>query len=491
MSYRTTGALHLVRRLTYGPSPTLMADISRSGPGSWLEQQLSPATIDDSVCDGYLARYPRLKWTVPQVRAAYVNGGGWEMMEMLGGAALLRATWSKRQLFEVMVDFWSNHLNVTNPSSDVWDSRHDYDRNVIRKYTLGKYSDMLWASANHPAMMRYLNNADSTKDSPNENYGRELLELHTVGIDAGYTEVEMHTSALVLTGLGVHDVWRPSNQVQDPKNGLFEYFPDDHWTGPVSVMGWSSPNATGAGGYAVAQSYVSYLAHHPATALRLATKLVRRFVSDSPIPDLANYLAKVYLANDTAIVPVLRALFGSRQFLSGYTTKVKRPMEDLVSSLRALSILPDPGVGTDGLMALWYQSDTMGHQPMSWAQPDGFPDIATSWQSTNGTLERWNLHMALSGQWWPVNNDPKNPMLQAPALKTYLPTTLPATHGALIDALAQRVLFQPVSAAGRDAICVFLGKTAASPLKATDPAVTWRLGYVIALLLDSVHHAMR
>ena len=99
--------------------------------------------------------------------------------------------------------------------------------------------------------------------------------------------------------------------------------------------------------------------------------------------------------------------------------------------------------------------------------------------------------MALTGQWWPVNNDPASPMLQAPALKTYLPAVLPATHGALIDALAQRVLFQPVSAAGRDAICSFLGVTAASPLKSTDPAVTWRLAYVIALLLDSVHHAMR
>ena len=491
MSHHSTDPLHVVHRLSYGPSPSLVAEVTAIGPGIWIDQQLNPAAVDDHVCDGYLTRYPRLKWTIPQVRAAYAAGGGWEMMEMLGSAHLLRAAWSKRQLFEVMVDFWSNHLNVSLNNGDVWDSRHDYDRNVIRKYTFGKYSDLLWASVNHPAMMRYLNNADSTKDSPNENYGRELLELHTVGVDGGYNEVDMHTSALVLTGFGVHDVWRPANQVQDPKNGLFEFFPDDHWTGPVTVMGWSSPNQTGVGGYAVAQSYVSYLAHHPATALRLATKLVRRFVSDDPIPILANYLAKIYLANDTAILPVLKALFASRQFRSPSTMKVKRPMEDLVSSLRALSILPDPGTGTDGLLALWWESDTLGHQPMTWAQPDGFPDVATSWQSTNGTLERWNLHMALAGQWWPVSNDPKNPMLQAPLLKTYLPSPLPATHGALIDALAQRVLFQPVSATGRDAICTFLGKTAASPLKAGDPAVSYKLAYVIALLLDSVHHAMR
>ena len=121
----------------------------------------------------------------------------------LSVSTLARAAWSKRQLLEVMVDFWSNHLNVTNPSDSVWSTRHDYDRTVIRKHALGKYSDMLLASATHPAMMTYLNNAESTKDQPNENYGRELLELHSVGVDAGYSEEEMYNSALIMTGFGI------------------------------------------------------------------------------------------------------------------------------------------------------------------------------------------------------------------------------------------------------------------------------------------------
>ena len=477
--------LHMLRRLTYGPSPTSAAEINAQGPLRWLLNQLNPAAIDDHVCTGYLARYPRLNWTIPQVRAA-LNNGAWDVMSDLGQASLLRATWSKRQLFELMVEFWSNHLNVTNPSSDVWDSRHDYDKNVIRKYTFGKFSDMLWASANHPAMMRYLNNADSAPPDYNENYGRELLELHTVGVDAGYTEVEMRNSALIMSGYGVHDPWP-----EDATTGIFEYHPENHYVGAVSVLGFSSANTTQAGGYALGKAYVAYLATHPATARRIADKLVTRFISDDPHPGLAARLAATYLANGTAIVPVLKQLFTSREFLYSVGLKVRRPMEDLIATLRTLEITPDPGTGVDGLQALWWQSDSMGQQPMAWHLPNGYPDTATDWQSTNGTLERWNTHMALAGQWWPVNNDPANPMLQAPAHTTLLPTTLPATYGAFVDVLAQRLVFQKLSPDAKAAVLTFLNKADGAALKSTDAAVTWQFAYVIALILDSVYHTMR
>lgn len=482
--------LHMLRRLTFGPSPTSVAEINSTGALHWLLEQLNPASIDDHVCTGYLARYPRLAWTIPQARH-YLSNGAWDVMSDLGQATLLRATWSRRQLYEVMVEFWSNHLNVTNPSSDVWDNRHDYDTNVIRKYALGRFSDMLWASANHPAMMRYLNNADSAPPDFNENYGRELLELHTVGVDAGYTEVDMRNSALIMSGYGVHDPW-PS----DTRTGLFEYHPEDHYVGAVTVMGFSSPNSTAAGGYAVGQAYISYLAHHPATARRIADKLVTRFISDEPRPLLAAKLAATYLAGGTAIVPVLKQLFASKEFAYAEGLKVRRPMEDLVASLRTLQITPDPGSGTDGLQALWWESDSLGQQPMAWHLPNGYPDTAGDWQSTNGTLERWNVHMALAGQWWPVNNvDPTNPadtpMLQAPDHKTLLPATLPATYGAFVDVLSQRLVFQTLSADGRAAVLSFLNKAATDPLKSTDAAVTWQFAYVIALILDSVYHTMR
>ena len=245
-------------------------------------------------------------------------------MQDLGIAAIVRAAWSERQLFEVMVDFWSNHLNVTNFHDSVWWSRHDYDRGVIRAHALGKFSDMLRASAKHPAMLTYLNNAESTKDNPNENYGRELLELHTVGLDAGYTEDEMRTSALILTGLGVH--W-----YDDVDDGTFHYDAENHYTGSVKVLGWSSKNASASNGLTVALDYVDYLAHHPSTARRISTKLCQRFVSDTPPAALVDEMATAYRHNDTAIAPVLRVLFNSNAFHAAKGQKVLRPMQDVIS----------------------------------------------------------------------------------------------------------------------------------------------------------------
>ncbi|HEY5032602.1 MAG TPA: DUF1800 domain-containing protein, partial [Actinomycetes bacterium] len=475
--------LHMLRRLTFGPSPASVAEINSLGSLRWLEDQLNPAVIDDHVCAGYLARYPRLAWTIQSTRA-HLSNGAWDLMEDLGEATLLRATWSRRQLFEVMVEFWSNHLNVTNPSSDVWDNRHDYDANVIRKYTFGKFSDMLWASANHPAMMRYLNNADSTPPDFNENYGRELLELHTVGVDGGYTEVDMRNSALIMSGYGVHDPW-PS----DANTGIFEYIPDNHYVGPVTVMGFSSPNATAAGGYAVGKAYLSYLATHPSTAKRIADKLITRFISDDPRPALSARLAATYLAHGTAIVPVLRQLFTSREFQYAVGHKVRRPLEDLIASLRTLGITPDPGTGTDGIQALWWESDNLGQQPMAWALPNGYPDTAPDWQSTNGTLERWNIHMALAGQWWPVQASP--PMLQAPPLASFLPSPLPANYGTFVDLMAERLVYQKLGPDARAAVLAFMGQAATDPVASNDAYVSWRFPYLIALILDSVYHTMR
>ena len=183
------------------------------------------------------------------------------------------------------------------------------------------------------------------------------------------------------------------------------------------------------------------------------------------MPKLAAALATTYLAADTAIVPVLQQLFSSLEFRTHQGTKVKRPVEDLVSSCRTLGITPDPGTGKDGLQALWWESDSLGHMPLAWPMPNGYSDVAVDWQSTNQTLERWNLHMAFAGQWWPVGNvDPKNPqntpMLQAPALATLLPSPLPTTYGPFVDAMAQRLVYQKMAPAARDAVVTFLGKTA-------------------------------
>ena len=468
--------LHVLRRATWGPTTELHKQIGSMGITRWLNQQLDPGSIDDHVCNALIAeRFPRLAWTIPQ---AYRHpDDGWPLMLDLGIAAIARAAWSKRQLFEVLVDFWSNHLNVANFGDSVWWSRHDYDRAVIRRHALGKFSEMLAASATHPAMMTYLNNAESTKDNPNENYGRELLELHTVGVDAGYTEEEMRTSALILTGLGVH--WYDG--VDD---GTFFYNKDNHYTGPVQVLGWSASNGSAKNGKAVALAYVDYLAHHPATAHRISYKLCQRFVSDAPPAALVDAMAASYLAHDTAIVPVLRLMFGSDAFRQAKGEKVIRPMQDVVATLRILGIKAGANDGDDGLSGLYWHVESMSDAPLSWVQPNGYPDYADAWRSAGGTLNRWNTHLSLAAGW---NDNLKTPNLR----KQLLPDALPKDHGTLVQTLAKRLVFRTLATPHRDALLGFLNRGAADPISPSSEAVGWRLPYLVALILDSPYHGIR
>ena len=463
--------LHLLRRTTYGPTKQLVKQVAKQGRTKWLNKQLAPETIADDVVDDMIAqRYPRLSWSIQQ---AVDNDEAWELMMDQAGATIARAAWSKRQLFEVMVDFWANHLNVTNPSDNVGYNRHDYDQKVIRKHALGKFSDMLVASATHPAMMLYLNNAESTKDDPNENYGRELLELHSVGVDGGYDEEDMRQSTLIMTGFGI-----------DWDTYGFEYHSWAHHRGPVSVLGFSHQNSTATGGYDVGLAYVRYLAKHGSTALRIARKLATHFVSDTPPQALVDRLADTYLDNDTAMVPVLRQLFTSAEFNATIGQKVRRPYEDLIATIRALGIKADGDGGTRGIRGLYWMVEDMGHPPQGWPQPDGFPDFADGWRSAGGTLAQWNSHISLAAHWWPDQ-------LVLPPLRNLLPETLPTTYGGYVDALSQRLVNVKMAAEHRQAVLDFLGKTANSTLRASDEALKWRFPYVVALILDSPYHKLR
>lgn len=469
--------LHLLRRTTFGPTPGQVDEVARLGRAAWLDQQLSPASVADSDGDLITSKYPKLSMTSLEARAAF-NNGSWDLMDQTCQATLARAAWSRRQLFEVMVDFWSNHLNVTCPSSEVWDNRHLYDRDVIRKHALGNFADMLVASAEHPAMLRYLDQTSSTAAAPNENYGRELLELHTVGIEAGYTETEVRHSAYIMTG------YRISGTTY-----RFEYSSSRHWVGKVSVLGFTDPNTTRTGGYDVAKRYLNYLARHPRTATRLATKLAQRFVADAPPAALVERLAAVYLANDTAIVPVLRALFASPEFLGSAGQKMRRPYEDLIATVRALGIRPPAADRADwsyGIRALYWMSGDVGHAPLGWHPPNGYPDVAGAWQSASGLLGRWNAHTLLATGWWP-----KQEMLTFRDLRaTFLPT-LPWTYGALVDVLAPRLLNQPLTSEQRALVLGWCGRSAGTAVRGTDDVLTWRFPLLVSLLLSTPCHEMR
>jgi uncharacterized protein (DUF1800 family) len=468
--------LHLLRRATYGPTPAGIAEATRLGRDAWLERQLSPSAISDRTGTALTRRFPGLGWSIARVRAEHADDfGSWDVMLQLSRATLARAIWSERQLFELMVEFWSNHLNVTNPSSDVWDNRAQYDR-VIRRHALGSFTDLLVAATGHPAMQRYLDNASSDREHPNENHGRELLELHTIGAAALYgaddPEAAVKNSALILTGLTVDDV-----------TGEPLYRPERHHVGRVQVLGFSHANASAAAGRDVTVAYLRYLARHPATAAAIARKLAVRFVSDDPPATLVSRLAQTYLDSGTAVVPVLRRLFRSREFAAAERRKVRRPYEDLVATVRVLGLGPD-AKGTKGIEALHWMLADMGQAPLAWRPPNGFPDAAPAWQSAAGTLLRWNAHLNVAARWLPAT-------LTGPALTALLPAKRPATHGALLDALAHRLLQRGLPDAQQVAVCDFLGVSPATALRADSAAIGWRLPYVVALLLDSPLFALR
>ncbi|HET6480544.1 MAG TPA: DUF1800 domain-containing protein [Actinoplanes sp.] len=461
---------HLLRRATFGATPASLAEARRLGVAGWLDRQLDPTSITDGVCGGVLARLPLAGASIATVRSSIAKNS-YEAVKQLGRAAVARAAWSDRQLFEVTAAFWANHLHIAAPSSGVWDSRSDYEAQVIRKHTFGRFADMLKASMKHPAMLTYLDNRSSTQDHPNENYARELMELHTIGLT--YTEQDVYAAAKLLTGLTVANT-----------TGAYLYASARHVTGAVEIAGFEHANATAAVGETAALALADHLARHPETAKRLATKLCRRFVADEAPAALVAVLAKVYLDNDTAIKPVLKALFTSPEFAASIGQKSRTPFEDLIATIRTLGLRPETS-GVKALDALYNGLVNAGNAPYRWSPPNGFPDVAAAWASPSGFLMRCNNHLNLAAGWYPTQ-------LSRPAdlLKSLVPT-LPGTYGALVDALAVRLIGAKLPAAHTAAVLSVAGKLPTSPLTASDKSLAGHAPYLIALVLDAPSFQLR
>ncbi|MFI6077729.1 DUF1800 domain-containing protein [Actinoplanes sp. NPDC051343] len=443
---------HLLRRATYGPTPAALAEAKKFGVAGWLDRQLDPARIDDTACDRLLARLPLAGASIAKVRAS-LPLHSYAAFGQLGRAAIARAVWSNRQLFETTAMFWANHLHISAPSSGVWDSRCDYETQVIRKYAFGKFSEMLKASARHPAMLTYLDNRSSTRAHPNENYARELMELHTVGLI--YSEADVAAAARLLVGLGTEGLGTDTARKDT-----------------VKILGFTGNDP---------DSFFAYLTHHPATAQRIATKLCVRFVADDAPASLVAKLAKVYLDNDTAITPVLRALFTSPEFAASAGQKMRTPLEDVAASIRALGLGPERD-GIKALDALYNELVDAGNAPYRWSPPNGYPDVAAAWASPSAFLMKCNLHLNLAAGWYPSQ-------LTRPAnlLKSLVPVP-PATFGALVDALAVRLTGTRLPAAQTAAALSVAGKLPTSPV---DKSLDGAAPYLIAMVLNSPTFQLR
>jgi uncharacterized protein (DUF1800 family) len=322
-------------------------------------------------------------------------------------------------------------------------------------------------------MMLYLNNAESTKANPNENYARELMELHTLGRLNGYVEADVHKVALLLTGRGVGD-WTDRD--------TYHFDPAQHHVGAIRAAGFSTANASANAGEAAGDAFVRYLAHHPNTAKHLMTKLATRFVSDTPSAALVSRLTQVYLANDTAIIPVLKALVTSTEFWSSRGQKVRRPAENVVAAIRAVGATPGADVYS-GLLDMSWGLTEVNDSPLTWRAPNGLPDHADEWVSSGSMTKIWLVHRGVIDGWY------CSKALMLPKVEQLWGGHTPATYGAAVDALSVRLVGQKLPTAQRQALLTFLG--AADGTRVTRADLNWQLNSLAPLLFDSIFHALR
>jgi uncharacterized protein (DUF1800 family) len=414
---------HLLNRATYGVRPAELAEAQAMGLAAWVDWQLQPEAIDDSEADAVLRDVPLLQL---DRRTLYrLENGDYRAHHALMAGAILRPLHSKRQLYERMVDFWTDHFNVT--ADDYTIEVLLYQRNVIRPHALGKFRDLLMATAKHPAMLYYLDNAFNYAGNPNENYARELLELHTMGVDGGYSEEDIRQVARAFTGWTVHNNTRTG----------FIFNDYDHDDGGKLILGHKLPSGRGIeDGLHV----LNILANHPATARYVCWKLCVRFVSDNPPDSLVASLAQVWLETDGDIRAILRHLFNSDEFLAAAGMKFRRPLAWFVGALRA----------TGTVVGDFYQLEEMlqelGQPPYGWHPPNGYPDVAGAWQSTNGLLARWNIAMRLTHGAYSDPFDLGEGMVRTEIFERVGVTK---TVGDFVDAVAEQVFGTALTGADR------------------------------------------
>ena len=463
--------MQVLNRLAFGPRPGDAARVRSTGVDEWIDQQLHPERINDDAMDQMLARYPMLQQDQGSLAAQYteaqrqfrlvkrdtadrnarqdidtnalkeIRRSHAQLVGEIESARVARAVASNRQLLEVMTDFWENHFNVFVGKNQIEPYYlTDYDR-TIREHALGKFRDLLGAVAHSPAMLVYLDNAQSRANpgqptlpairrAPggmvrvqngavdveaiirrrnldpqqaqqlrqraaaaknaglNENYGRELMELHTLGVDGGYTQQDVIEAARALTG------W----SVRPPAQGSgFIFRPEWHDAGEKLFLG----HKLAAGrGEQDGEDVLDILAHSPATAHFISEQLARRLVSDSPSTALVNYAAQTYLRTDGDIREVVRSIVTSPEFFSAraYHSKVKSPFEVVVSTARALGAAPDSTART-ALAVAYLGEPVFGHR-----DPNGWPETGDAWMNTGAILNRINFGLAVAANRLPGAN---------------------------------------------------------------------------------------
>ncbi len=395
----------VINRLTFGAKPGEIEKIQSLGVEQYIQQQLSPESIPESEeLNQQLNALPTLHKTPVEIfkeysiQASKKNGtasqedkkAARERMNLPTKEAIqarfLRNLESNRQLQEIMVDFWYNHFNVfSGKGLDVlWVGA--YEEQAIRPYALGKFRDLLGATAHHPAMLFYLDNwqnvAPNNKKQPrggklqglNENYARELMELHTLGVDGGYNQSDVIALARILTGWGL----RPGQQANDSDG--FYFNAKQHDFSDKVFLGKTIKGA----GISEGEAALDILARHPATAHHISYQLAQYFVADQPPKSLVDTLTKKFLETDGDIREVLNTLFHSQEFwdTKTYNAKFKTPLQYIISSVRATDLK------VNNFRPLYGFLDQLGMPLYGCQTPDGYKNTQDAWLNPDAMTRR-------------------------------------------------------------------------------------------------------
>lgn len=424
-------AARLLDRFSFGAKPGQVEAVVNMGLENWLEQQFAANQPNEGL-NKRLAAFKSLSLTNDTIVNTYLNAGqvirlatrkgiinkdsikgdqkeyreqvrvimeqeGYkpiqELHRELVNQKVLSAAYSNNQLQEVLTDFWFNHFNVSVTKNQCQQYVYTYERDAIRPNVMGKFKDLLLATAQHPAMLEYLDNASSVsiKNQPranmaaprnarglNENYAREVMELHTLGVDGGYTQADVTTVAKALTGWSVMQgnfIFRPRQHDNEAKTILNKNFPAN-------------------GGYQEGVDVLTMLAEHPSTAKFICTKLATRFVSDTPSASLIKNMVKTFQSTDGNIKAVLRTMVYDPAFWKKSISheKIKSPFEMVISAVRATNAqIIQP-------FQLFNWCTKMGQRFYYYQAPTGFPDRASNWINTGALLNRMNFGLAFASQ---------------------------------------------------------------------------------------------
>jgi uncharacterized protein (DUF1800 family) len=504
-------AAHLLNRFTYGATPGLVKEVAAAGLEKWFAAQLLAADPDGELLQ-HLTPFDALQMTNAEIVNNFPKPGQLRVMAIRDSVVrrdtdaekkeyqelvrtymqergirtekaligqvtaqkIMRAAYSKNQLQEVMTSFWFNHFNVS------FDKKHciqfilSYERDVIRPNALGKFGDLLLATAKSPAMLTYLDNFNSTVSNKpsakgsgkpsagkkpaglNENYAREVMELHTLGVDGGYTQNDVTEAARVLTGWTIYPLGKIApatgkqqrakektqsnqklNNTSPSEHEDFLFLPNRHDQEAKTIMGKHFP---AQGGYEEGVELLRMLAHHPSTAQFISKKIATRFVRDNPSDALVQRMAKTFKDEDGDIRKVLVTMVSSPEFWSNDAVreKTKSPVEVIASSVRVL----DATITNPQPLINW--CTRMGERIYFYQAPTGFPDRATYWISTGALLTRMNFALAIASNKIPgvkydalQLNGNHEPESASEALEIYCDVLIPQRdHGETIKRLS-------------------------------------------------------